>query len=311
VKRSNGKRLLETGLLSIALLLMAALCITAPVAAQSFPSAPNDDVTPSIAKAIIWVEPAFANLVSGTQGWSSGTWTSPYLFDSTTTIGHSKVHIDGSTTDSSGAVVGTAGSIVADNNFSIHPFEGPNGMREIHTEIYKLDLKAPAACNNTIRFRIRGGRGMGVSFPSYGEVEASQASSDFPATSFFQVYVELDTSFGVLQNIDPLMISNPAINGLPPSVVYIHGLTPAVNIFFKGGPYNGQRFGVLRLAGHELIPGGQERCPDPCGYCPAKDDLDQALEDSELMQCPKADDCYAYEVNPDGGTGIDPKPINP
>jgi hypothetical protein len=292
------------------LLLLAAAAVASPALAQSFPAAPGDNVTFSIGKAIIWVEPAFAPLVSSTPGWGQdgpGHWTSPFLYDGNTTIGHSKAHNSGDATDLGGAIVGTAGSIVADSNFTIHPNNGPAGAREVHTEMYKLRLEEPAGCNSGIR--IRGGTGEGVSFPSFGEVEANGAA-DFPAESFFQVYVEIDTPFGTLRNIDPLLVYNPAINSMPPSVVYIHGLTPAVNVFFMGGPNNGQRFGILRLAGHQAAPGGQERCPDPCGYCPVRDDLDQALADSQMMRCRSSRDCYAYDVTDDGQI-IKPDVIQP
>lgn len=291
------------------LLLVAAVAVASPALAQ-FPNAAGDDVTFSIGKAIIWVEPAFAPLVSATPGWGQdgpGHWTSPFLYDGNTTIGHSAAHNSGDATDLGGAIVGTAGSTVADSNFTIHPNNGPAGAREVHTEMYSLLLEEPPACNSGIK--IRGGTGQGVAFPSYGEVEANGAT-DFPAESFFQVYVEIDTPFGTLRNIDPLLVYNPAINSMPPSVVYIHGLTPAVNVFFKGGPNHGRRFGILRLAGHQAAPGGQERCPDPCGYCPVRDDLDQALADSQMMRCRSSRDCYAYEVNDDGGV-IKPNPISP
>lgn len=288
-------------------LLLAVVALASPALAQ-FPAAPGDDVTFSIGKAILWVEPAFAPLVSGTPGWgqpSPGHWTSPYLYDGNTTLGHSAAHLDGSPPDLGGTVVGTAGSIVADSNFTIHPNNGPLGAREVHTEMYKLDLTEPPGCNSGIR--IRGGTGMGVPFPSFGEVEANGAT-DFPAESFFQVYVEIDTPFGTLRNIDPLLVYNPAINSMPPSVVYIHGITPAVNVFFKGGPNNGQRFGILRLAGHQAAPGGQERCPDPCGYCPVRDALDQALAESDLMRCRSTRDCYAYDIKDGQIVKIDQQP---
>ncbi len=283
---------IHSTLLAAALLLAL---VAGPAAAQ-FPSSANDDTTFSIGRAIIWVDPAFAHYVSGTPGWNlptPGHWTSPFMYDGATVIGHSAAHLDGSTIDAAGTTVGLAGSTVADSNFTIHVNEGPPGFREVHTEMFKLHLTEPAGCN--MGFAIRGGTGGRVAFPSFGEVEALQASSDFPAESFFQVYVEIDTPFGTLRNIDPLMVSNPKLMALPPSVVYIHGLTPAVKVFFKGGPHHGQLFGMLRLAGHQAAPGGQERCPDPCGYCPVRDDLENALQDTPLMEC---DDCHEYYVPP-------------
>ncbi|MEM9553792.1 MAG: hypothetical protein AAGC60_06015 [Acidobacteriota bacterium] len=283
------------------LAILATTFVAVPALAQ-FPNAASDNTTFSIGKAIIWVDPPFHGLVNTLPGWDGSNWTTPYLFDSQTTIGHSGAHTDASNPDINGTQVGLAGSWVSDSNFTIHPGEGPGGTREIHTEIYKLDLQEPNWCQNFVGVSIQAGTGMGVNPPSYGEVEALQNSSDFPAESFFQVYVRINTPFGQLQNVDPLLIHHPSITTLPPTVVYIHGLTSAVKVFFANGPNRGRFFGYLRLAGHG-VGGG---CDDLCGRCQAKDDLDQALEEAEMMPC-NSDTQVDYL----GTTIPSPKPVDP
>lgn len=282
--------------------LVAALGLVAAPALAQFPASPADDTTFSLGKAIFWVHPNHVHLVNTLPGWEAdkaGHYSTPYMFDFNTTIGHSASHKDGSFADHNGTTVGSAGSTVADNNFTLHPGEGPNGLNEIHTELYRLKLEEPPLCNGG--FAIRAGVGAGVATASYGEVEALQNTSDFPAESFFEVYVEVDTPNGTLHNLDPLLIRHPSITSLPPTVVYIHGLTPAVKVFFKNGPYTGQLFGKLRLAGHGVFPNGN--CPNPCGSqpsdCPPREQLDEALENAPYMSCSN------------GPRPTDPQPTDP
>ena len=69
------------------------------------------------------------------------------------------------------------------------------------------------------------------------------------------------TAFGMAQLTndwqDPLIITDTNVMALPPSVVYIHGQTPAVPVHFKynNHPYwnAGDLFGYLTLAGHGVL----------------------------------------------------------
>ena len=87
------------------------------------------------------------------------------------------------------------------------------------------------------------------------------AVNDFPAQSFFDVFVDVDIpgwreSFpGAtnLYNTLPLVIQNTNLTSFPPQVVYIHGMSTAVPIRFGSGPYAGQIFGLLTLAGHGVF----------------------------------------------------------
>ena len=126
------------------------------------------------------------------------------------------------------------------------------------------------------------GPAQGVVLPSIGIVHSIATgglpANDFPARSFFNIYVEVNLpaitgtrsagmgifptspSFPlgamVLYNDcdSPLVIQNLNISSNPPSVVYIHGSTPAVAMRFKytnpGYWTAGQVAGMLTLAGH-------------------------------------------------------------
>jgi hypothetical protein len=124
-----------------------------------------------------------------------------------------------------------------------------------------------------------GAMGIGSSLPmnrrSIGMVQqiTNGAASDFPAQSFFDIYVEVNlpqvpgtaanydfpTNGAVLYNdtSDPLLIENFDLTNLPPTATYVHGNTTAVPIRFKysNPPYwaAGDVLGYLTLAGHGVF----------------------------------------------------------
>lgn len=303
------KRARDTSLILLVGCVLGLGAVQGPAAAQTFPGVcPDDDVISSLGSFIIWVEQDYRPMVSALPGWNvpaPNHWTSPTMQDSSTTIGHSCVHDDDDASDSGGTAVGTAGTMVRDSDFAFVPTagftEGPAGTREVHTEIWKLRLEEPG-CG----FALRVGTGSGVSPASFGEVEDNNpGADDFPAESFFNVFFELDVPlFGGTtlynQASDPLVVVNDALDQLPPRVIYIHGETPAVPIYFKNGPDIGKRFGFLRLAGHgsnfacEVQPTGNcpevdlsRECPDSAELMAA---LDKAVEAGLLMDCPDCKD---------------------
>ena len=104
---------------------------------------------------------------------------------------------------------------------------------------------------------------------SAGEVEAYSTNSDFPARSFFNIYVEVDIPAAgplpavQLVNVQPLLVENAVIYGFPPRAFYIHGNTNAVPVYFNrdftitnnNGSMTvprGTLFGQLTLAGHGM-----------------------------------------------------------
>ena len=227
---------------------------------SSFQVGGTDDKMTSRGKFQIVVREEFRPLMAGYPGYDgTSKLDSPDLYDPNTVVGRSPYHLDGDATDSGGASVGTAGTIISDSDFSLVPpgFEGPAGTREVHTEIRELNLTAgPIA--------VRAGTDAPDQPISPGEVESQSASgnpaNDFPADSFFDVFVEVDlpaaASFpgGTLFNSDPLLVENTNVTILPPKVVYRHGNSSAVPLYFKSDHLPewgaGDLFGWLTLAGH-------------------------------------------------------------
>ncbi|MCH7811478.1 MAG: hypothetical protein IH958_02510 [Chloroflexi bacterium] len=220
----------------------------------------GDDTIPSMGKFRILVAPEFRSLMTGYPGWDgTSRLDSPTLIDPATVIGRSAPHVDGDATDTGGAVVGTAGTVISDGSFSLVPpgIEGPAGSREIHTEIVTLNLTGFGAA-------VRAGSAAPAQPISPGEVESLDPTgnpvNDFPSESFFNVFVEIDLPAaagfpgGTLYNTSPLLVISNKVERLPPQVVYIHGNTSAVPILFRstnaGFWLADDLFGHLVLAGH-------------------------------------------------------------
>ena len=122
---------------------------------------------------------------------------------------------------------------------------------------------------------VKAGTFAGVAPRSLGIVQENVANGpaapDFPAHSFFDIFVNVNlpplpgtvsaaafpVTGAVLYNDSPLIITNLSLGGFPPTVVYIHGETPAVPLKFKvsNPPYwsAGDLFGYVVLAGHGTI----------------------------------------------------------
>ena len=213
------------------------------------------------------------------KSWAERVLTSPTLYDSNTVIGRSVPHLDGDPVFDTGVgtQVGDAPpvNLVADSDFDLVPpgFEGPAGTSEVHTEILSLNMTRGLAA-------VRAGQ---PSYPwlkrSVGEVESKTVGPpDFPAESFFDVYVEVDIPAcgdfpgATVYNTSPMVVeADIDTNGFPPRVVYIHGVTNAVSVYFRtANPplwEADDRLGLLVLAGH-----GAERGPgDIAEYCLAQD----------------------------------------
>lgn len=277
-------------------LIAMALCLL-PVAAQAqlFPPGPADDATISLGQALIWVHPNHRPLVQPLPGWNpaTGHWLTPVMGDMNTIIGRSAVHRDSSSVDIGGTPVGTAGTWISDASFTVVPTSGfnagPPGTRELHTEIWSLNMQDPSGC-----IRLRAGTGTGVPRISPGEVEALQATSDYPAESFFNVFVEIDAPFGTLCNPPgfPLVVVSSGLMKLPPVVIYIHGNTNAVPVRFEtgNGLCDGPLFGYLRLAGHGTYPPTAAQCgPFDCTgvsiECPEAAELTSVVLSGNMMHC--------------------------
>ena len=230
----------------------------------------GDDVTPSLGKfnvvvdphyeAVLNSNPAYAPFLSNKGGHLN--FTSPILFDPTTTIGRSDPLTAGSAADIAGVLVGIRDPhLLRDDQLILKPSfaEGPDGTREVHTIIQSIHLMGSG-------FEVKAANDAPLRPFSVGEVESISGNSgdptqDFPASSFFDVYVEIDVpALGgfptvALVNVDPLLVQSASITSFPPKVVYIHGNSSAVPLYFYAdipafGIHRGDLFGQLDLAGH-------------------------------------------------------------
>ena len=243
-------------------------------------------------------------------GYSPGSkvLTSPTLYDfSQTTIGLSVSHVRDTTSPTYFPVtVGTLmtppmATVSGYGDYSLIPTDFANapsgppgtGVDEIMTEIESFALQCSAGsvtcapdprvptANTTITMVYAGPdqiTGLPLNRRSLGLVQqltaGPPAASDFPAQSFFDIFVEvrlpqvpgnnsMDFPAGgaILYNDanNPLIIVNTNVTALPPSVVYIHGQTTAVPLRFKSSnpPFwaADDVIGYLTLAGHGVTQG--------------------------------------------------------
>ena len=237
----------------------------------------GDDNTQSLGQFNVLVNPAFQPMMAGYPGYSATTHvlTSPTLFDPATIIGRSTPLLDGSASDAAGVPVGSAGTIVGDSSFSVQPGGlGPVNTREVHTQLRSLNMTGGGAA-------VRAGTTAPTRPISAGEVESLSGASgnpalDFPAKSFFDVFVEVDLPPGgsfpgatSMTNSMPLLIQNTNVTSFPPQVVYVHGMSTAVPIKFStSNPPNwnaGDTFGLLQLAGTRRLQHQQAGTHGHCG----------------------------------------------
>jgi hypothetical protein len=274
----------------------ALLTATPPCLAQSFPPQ-DDDTTVSMGVFIITVDPAFYPLVNAGGGFSAYTGynplthqlTSPVLYDGATTIGRSDPH-PRPTPFPAPIGAGSWDIINGYGDYSLIPAlwaGAPLGDHEVLTEIKSLVLSTEPTCANDPRVpsvpinwpMLKAGTFAGVSPRSLGIVQtiASPGPPDFPARSFFDVFMHVDLPPvpGTMSAVafppagaplyndpaDPLIVQNLALNSFPPQVIYIHGLSgPGIPLRFRSThpPYwtAGDIFGYLVLAGHGTFPPG-------------------------------------------------------
>ncbi len=255
-------------------LVVVVVLAAAPALAQ-FPNAPGNETTQSFGQFQILVEPKFAPLFTGCPGYDATTrvLTSPLLYDPGTVIGVSAATKEsgggGAEHHPPGIPVGVSPSTnVADTMMSPPAgFPSPaNGTREIHTQIRSLNMT---------------GSGVTVSLApgtiSPGEVDSHSPSgnpaNDFPARSFFDVYVQVSlphcgglpagTTNLYNRHNEPLKVEADGLTSLPPVVVYLHDTTTTVPIVFAAN--NGkvwrkdEALGCFILAGHGV--GVKENTP--------------------------------------------------
>ncbi|MEA5532431.1 PEP-CTERM sorting domain-containing protein [Crocosphaera sp. XPORK-15E] len=247
---------------------IAFLGVSPEAKAQMFPGGPADDNTFSLGGFEVVINPhfrpLFESLPLSLYDPVTFTFTSPLLSDPNTVIGRSDPHIDGDAIDTGGAIVGIAGRIISDSDFSIMPpeFDVP-GAREVHTNVESLLL------TNGAGFNVRVGNKAPDQPISPGEVVSNSGNSgdsnlDFPATSFFNVFAEVDIpGLGTVFNPNPLFLrGDDNLTTFPPRVVYLHEGSEPVRVYFKnceagigctpGEISENNVLGSLTLAGHGI-----------------------------------------------------------
>lgn len=297
---------------------------------------PCDDHTPSLGSFNIKVRHCLVPLMTGYRpynpadpdkgGWylPSETLYSPTLYDDHTIIGRSAPHLDSddpSSTDKQGTPVGSDGIGIKDGDFTFVPpgFEElPEETREVHTKLSYLNMTDQHGYGVVLQAGDWEPLNLGL---SPGEVESkNEATGDFPAKSFFNVFVEAyipaSGTFpgGWVYNKrdhpkDPLVITNDNLNRFPPRVIYIHGETDRVPVRFRdnyppdGPPYvwrAGQVFGHLVLAGHGVGPEVEVCGEVGCYWGDCTEEVKTVVCAEDMPESPRAvpclfpDGCHEY-----------------
>jgi hypothetical protein len=250
-----------------------------------FPAQGIDSVT-SIGQFTIVIDKNFRSYFPGLP--KGGTFVSPVLQDSNTQIARSNAITEGSFEDKNGVPVGDGNTRVSDWNMRGIPngFEtGGPANREVHTEIVNFNLvggglAVRAGSQNQV---LIDRYGAGAVPRSVGEVESKSGTgdpaNDFPAQSFFDVFVNIDLPNGmVLYNTQPLLIRNNDVQSFPPEVVYMHENAAAIPVFVDLSTHKHVFFGKLTLAGHGLI-----KDPSQVNIATATQHLTESLQHAAPM----------------------------
>lgn len=208
-----------------------------------------------------------------------GIFTSPTLYDPATRIGRSDSFLATDVQDSFGILAGAfpGQTFIKESQLTDLPtwIDEPNGPREVHTFLKSMHLTD--SFNTRAGFSVRAGMDAPSRPVSAGQVVAGSVSEDFPAKSFFNVFVIVDLpAAGVLPaiqlvNVDPLLVQHTNVMSFPPRVIYQHGNSSAVSMYFnndvtipdpRGGTdlqiTRGTLLGQLTLAGHGVGMGASE-----------------------------------------------------
>lgn len=249
---------------------LAAVSVIPIATAQTFPGA-GTDTTTSLGMFKIEVAPAFRSLFQmyiGSQipgTYSGNVYTSPLLSDNGTQISRSDPFIvNGSQTESvstpNGPLTVTTGNAVVPPSFGAIA----NGQRAVATDMFGFNLSSG-------NISVTAGNGVTGAYSQVdqGEVVSNQTpandpgpnyANDFPAKSFFDIFVDVNITTTIpgigdiqLENTKPLLVMQSSIDGFPPKVIYTHdaaqGWVP-IYIEAPGSPMNGDILGDFIVAGH-------------------------------------------------------------
>jgi hypothetical protein len=271
---------------------LVALSPAITLKAQTFSPYPaGDDASSSLGEFRLLVDSAFiditdaalkGSILNTTETWpgsglliyDGGAFSSPVLYDAATLVGRSDAFVSGTSPYEGGTIAGRAPgrTIINDSQLTLLPSwpDASNRVYEVHTFLKSLYLSD--AVTTHLGISVKAGMDAPTRPVSAGEVEAYTTNSDFPARSFFNVYVQVDIpAAGALPavqlvNVDPLLVENSVIYGFPPRAFYIHQNTNSVSVYFNtdvtisntNGSVTiprGTLFGQLSLAGHGMSYG--------------------------------------------------------
>jgi len=258
-----------------AVLLIAIALATVPAFAQ-FPGRGND-LTTSLGSFQIQINNNLVPLFNGCPAFdaTSKILKSPTMYDPATIVGRSNVIADGDANDQNGVPVGTAGTNVSESMlfpppgfpcFGIAGCSSGATTREVHTEVRSLKLSGGGAA---VRAGLWYDSATATTDPpsriSPGEVESQSGpggapANDFPASSFFDIFVRVDVPAcggfpgATLYNSSPLLVKNSSLTQFPPRVVYLHDSSTIVPILFLYDNlpawHKDDILGYFLLAGH-------------------------------------------------------------
>jgi hypothetical protein len=270
------------------LLAGVALAAASGVSAQAdnFPTAPYNESLPS--------NGAFSLILSqkyNTVNWQGalsalnfqqkfGRWISPSLHDPATIMGMSASFLQNGPVPTTGAIVGAAAGAApgyTPQNVTLSDFSSipasfgpplaqvPGDGKELFTVIESMNMTngpisvlAGAAADPALNLSY-----------SYGQVQSgfknlNNGMTDFPAQSFFDIFVEISIMGVELFNKTAMVVQNTEpLYQLPPNNLYAHGASQnAVQLYFatsgsapNGLTWNaGDIFGAIALTNHNIAP---------------------------------------------------------
>jgi hypothetical protein len=191
----------------------------------------------------------------------TGMLRTPGAYDPAVRFGFSGSLTVGSNAATNGVKVGVASpTTVKANSFTTIPtgFTGAKGTDEIFDKITTMDMQGK-------NVEILAGTAAGDRPNSIGIIQSlsdsGKAANDFPAKSFFDIFVDIKLDFNngqtpaTLNNSDktPFVVQSTSLTQLPPFAIPLFGHSTGVPIFFQGNvdsiAVKGDRFGIAYLAG--------------------------------------------------------------
>jgi len=278
----------------------------------------GDDATTSLGSFKIQINNNFAGMFNNCPGYDSVSHVlqSPTLYDGGTIIGRSNISLDDgdrffSPFRRGGAIVGMAEDVIPFDTL-IPPAGYPcyhdrtscfsgTGSRQVITEIRSLKMMA----NGVV---VRAGVFYNDPVDKFTPERASPGrvvsrigpiadpAHDFPASSFFDVYVRVDIPEcgigpnhfpgGTVNNLVPLIVKNAFLDKFPPRIVYLHDASTIVQIVFVSDnpPFwlAGDVLGLFLLAGHGV---GFTNSPTDTA------EFEKIMQGVPPIQCPLSNSC--------------------